>query len=196
MDGARQALLHRLRQADLHGRLSAWTPVTAQGETIIVHSKVTCIDNRLLRIGSTNLNNRSAGFDTECDIAIEGEWEGDDTSLLVHRTRSRLIGHFLGVDGDTFGQMHGELGSVGAAIRRLNISGRMRQIGTKPATWLAKAFSEYQIGDPATPGDSWRPWRRRRLSRAFKRTVAYAAEAEAEMIAAAASNSKSITSGR
>ncbi|MBS0295790.1 MAG: phospholipase [Proteobacteria bacterium] len=180
MDGARQALLQRLRRADLYGRLSAWTPVTAGGNTIIVHSKVTCIDDRLLRVGSTNLNNRSAGFDTECDVAIEADWEGDDVSLLVQRTRCNLIGHFLGVDGETFREAHAEMGKVGAAIRKLNTQGRLRQIGTKPASAFAKAFSEWQLGDPASPGDSWRPWRRRRLSRAFKQTVAYAAEAERE----------------
>src|SRR4029078_9320404 len=37
----------------------------------MVHSKVMVIDDRLLRIGSANLNNRSMGTDTECDLAIE-----------------------------------------------------------------------------------------------------------------------------
>ena len=197
MDAARQALLQRLRQADLYGRLSAWTPVTEAGETIIVHSKVTCIDDSLLRIGSTNLNNRSGGFDTECDVAMEAEWEGDDASLLVHRTRSALLAHFLGCDAETFGHVHGETGGLAAAIRQLNTRGRMRQIGTRPASRLAKAMAEWQLGDPASPADSWRPWRRRRLSRAFKQTVAHAAETEAGLAeAAAASISKSTISGR
>ena len=36
-------------------------------------SKVAVFDDRLLRIGSTNLNNRSLGYDTECDVAIEAD---------------------------------------------------------------------------------------------------------------------------
>ena len=37
----------------------------------MMHSKVMIIDDRFLRIGSANLNNRSMGTDTECDLAIE-----------------------------------------------------------------------------------------------------------------------------
>ena len=36
-----------------------------------VHAKIMVIDDRLLRVGSSNLNNRSMGFDTECDLAVE-----------------------------------------------------------------------------------------------------------------------------
>ena len=44
--------------------------------SIHVHAKVLIIDDRYLRIGSSNLNNRSMGFDTECDIAIEADHLG------------------------------------------------------------------------------------------------------------------------
>ena len=37
----------------------------------MVHSKVMIVDDRFLRIGSANLNNRSMGTDTECDLAVE-----------------------------------------------------------------------------------------------------------------------------
>ena len=36
----------------------------------MVHSKVMIVDDTLLRIGSANLNNRSMGTDTECDLAV------------------------------------------------------------------------------------------------------------------------------
>ena len=41
------------------------------GDRIIVHAKMTIIDDKLLRIGSSNLNNRSMGLDSECDLTIE-----------------------------------------------------------------------------------------------------------------------------
>jgi phosphatidylserine/phosphatidylglycerophosphate/cardiolipin synthase-like enzyme len=183
MDAARRALLERLSKADVHGRLSAWTPFTLGGEPIIVHSKVTAIDDRLIRVGSTNLNNRSCGFDTECDLAVEADWEGDDVSLLIHRHRSRSLGHFLGVDAEAVGQAQGETGSLRAAIEALNGQGRLRPLALGPASRFNKLVAEWQLGDPASPADSWRPWRRRRLSRVLRRTVAQvleAAEAEAE----------------
>jgi phosphatidylserine/phosphatidylglycerophosphate/cardiolipin synthase-like enzyme len=34
-----------------------------------------------LRIGSANLNNRSFGFDTECDIALEAHDAADEAGI-------------------------------------------------------------------------------------------------------------------
>ena len=65
MDTARAEVLYRLEQADRHDRFTAFYPVTDEGERIIVHAKVTVIDDKLLRIGSTNLNNRSMGLRSE-----------------------------------------------------------------------------------------------------------------------------------
>jgi phosphatidylserine/phosphatidylglycerophosphate/cardiolipin synthase-like enzyme len=199
MDGARSALVQRLRKADLYGRLSLWTPLTRGGAPIIVHSKVTAIDDLFLRVGSTNLNNRSCGFDTEVDVAWEAEWEGDDVSLAIHRFRSHLLAHFLGVDADAVEQAHGELDSLGAAIAALNTEGRMKAFPHDRASRLAEFIAEWQLGDPSSPQDAWRPWRRARLSRMFRETVAQAAEAAAAEPAPAAATgsiSKSTISGR
>lgn len=199
MDGSRQALVQRLRRADIHKRLSIFTPVTRSGHPIIVHSKVTAIDDRFLRVGSTNLNNRSCGFDTEVDVAWEAEWEGDDVSLAIMNFRTRLLAHFLGVPAEALAQAHGELTSLGAAIMSLNEKGRLRPLSAKRASNLAKAIAEWQLGDPTGPADAWRPWRRARLSRMLRRTVRHAIEAagaEAEAPTDAGTISKSTTSGR
>ncbi len=72
--GNRDRLLRRLKRADRHGRLAAFFP-EAPGEhgaaRVLVHSKVIIVDDRLLRVGSSNLNNRSTGLDAECDLAVE-----------------------------------------------------------------------------------------------------------------------------
>jgi phosphatidylserine/phosphatidylglycerophosphate/cardiolipin synthase-like enzyme len=31
------------------------------------------LDDRLLRVGSSNLNNRSMGFDSECDVVLDAD---------------------------------------------------------------------------------------------------------------------------
>jgi phosphatidylserine/phosphatidylglycerophosphate/cardiolipin synthase-like enzyme len=179
MDAARRALIERMRRADRHGRLGAWSPLTRGGAPIIVHSKVSAIDDRLIRIGSTNLNNRSCGFDTECDLALEAQSEGDEVSRLVQATRSRSLAHFLGVDAGTFARVHQETGRLGAAIEALNGAARMTPLAPGRASRLAKLVAEWQLGDPSSPEDSWRPWRRRRLSRQLRRAVDHAAEAGA-----------------
>jgi uncharacterized membrane protein YdjX (TVP38/TMEM64 family) len=60
-----------------------------------VHSKVLIVDDQLLRIGSSNLSNRSVGLDSECDLVIEA---GDDQRLrkATADLRDRLLGEHLG----------------------------------------------------------------------------------------------------
>jgi uncharacterized membrane protein YdjX (TVP38/TMEM64 family) len=64
--------------------------------SIHVHAKVLIVDDRFLRIGSSNLNNRSMGYDTECDIAIEAENAAQRESITS--VRNRLIAEHWGSD--------------------------------------------------------------------------------------------------
>ena len=67
------------------------------GRTIIVHAKLTIIDDVLLRIGSANINNRSMGFDTECDLSLEAAGSGSAANRAeITRLRNRLLAHWLG----------------------------------------------------------------------------------------------------
>lgn len=52
MDRTRSTFIQQLKGADTHGRLRVYSPVTTLGRTIIVHAKVTIIDDIHLRIGS------------------------------------------------------------------------------------------------------------------------------------------------
>ena len=61
----------------------------------MMHSKVMIIDDRFLRIGSANLNNRSMGTDTECDLAIEATTEQERARILD--IRHRLLADHCGV---------------------------------------------------------------------------------------------------
>lgn len=165
MDKTRSALLRRLQGADKHGRFHAYCPETLGGRTIIVHCKVTVIDDELLRVGSTNLNNRSTGFDSECDLAIEaapGE-AGDATRAAIRSHCSHTISHFLGVDEDVFDAAFARTGSLAAAIEALDTGpkARLRKLGPVSIGPLASVIATFHLGDPAAPADSWRPWRRR-----------------------------------
>ncbi|MGE0152091.1 MAG: phospholipase D-like domain-containing protein [Reyranellaceae bacterium] len=73
----RDRLFGHLRRADRHGRLGLLFS-RAQCEPdcdVKIHSKVIVVDDRFLRIGSSNLNQRSLGVDSECDLAIEAAHE-------------------------------------------------------------------------------------------------------------------------
>lgn len=178
MDSARAVLLERLEKADIHDRFSAWTPVTNAGRPIIVHSKVSVIDDRVLRVGSANLNNRSGGFDTECDLAIEAAPGDETSSAFIGSFRAGLVSHFLGVEQHIFEAALAVTGSLGKTIAGLT-EGRLRPLGGEPPSAIGRWMSGWQIGDPASPGDAWRPWRRGRLSRVLRDTVDHAADAAA-----------------
>jgi hypothetical protein len=162
MDRTRSVFLKRLEAADAHGRFHAFCPYTRKGTNcILVHSKVTIIDDRMLRAGSTNLNNRSAGFDTECDVAVEAQGIAHETA--IHRFRARLVAHYLGCPPDQFEAAFVREGGLGAAINALDTGPlrRLRPLTPTALGPLARLIAAYHLGDPADPADSWRPWRRK-----------------------------------
>ncbi len=175
MDRTRWRLLERLKAADRHGRLRAYCPTTDHGHPIIVHSKVSMIDDRLLRVGSANLNHRSAGFDTECDLALETATPEAAAALLAFR--AHLIGHFLGLGGAAVQAAIDREGSVGAAIDALTVSASSRLAPLPPVSMgpIQRIVSAYHLGDPVWPSDSWRPRLRRTRLRDYERALDEAA---------------------
>ena len=125
---------------------------------IVRNDKVTIIDDEFLRIGSTNLNNRSQGLDTECDVATVADT--DEGRAFVRRLRHRLIAHFMAVDGEAYGAAEALSPSVGHAI--LSFGGdRLVQLGVEPPTRFDRFVAEWQFGDPHGSDDAWWPWLRR-----------------------------------
>jgi phospholipase D1/2 len=127
MDSARYRLLQLLWAADEYGRFGVYWPVTDGGTPIYVHSKVLVADDRLLRIGSSNLNNRSMGFDTECDLAVEGDPktpEHGDVRRAIGAVRDDLMSEHLGVSRDEFERAVLEHGSFLHAIESLRGDGK------------------------------------------------------------------------
>lgn len=154
MDYARNPLVRRLRAADRFGRFRALSPRTSAGAEIIVHSKVAVFDDRIVRVGSANLNNRSEGFDTECDLAIEGDDE--TTRRAISDFRDQLLSHFLGVAPAAFTQTTIAEGGVVAAIDALNPEGRLAPVASGRPTWWEDFVSSRNLGDPSSVEESWR----------------------------------------
>lgn len=169
MDSARMAAITTLTRADVHGRFHAYCARTPDGHPILVHSKVTVIDDRFLRIGSANLNNRSGGLDTELDLALEAEpgAAGETTRAAISDFRDELVAHFLGRTlADTQAAI-AAAGSLGAAIEALDgATRRLRPMEIRPLGPLATFIRAWALGDPTAPSDAWRPWVRRRRLRA------------------------------
>ena len=187
MDGTRAKFIARLQRADRFGRLQAYSPVTTLGRIIIVHAKLTIIDDRLLRIGSANINNRSMGFDTECDMSFEATGRaGSGNRREITALRNRLLAHWLGCDVAILEAAVKKAGGVGAGLEALRKAGyaRLRPIALKPLGPMGELVADFHLGDPFSHADSWRPWRRRRLAanaqRRGRAAVKRAGAAEAE----------------
>jgi len=101
IDPLRSELLARLRAADRHGRFRALAPVASDGGFVVVHSKVTIIDGVFLRIGSSNLAERSMGFDSELDVAIQAEHPDDPAACTIRNVCCRLWADHMGVTPET-----------------------------------------------------------------------------------------------
>ena len=118
MHPIRGRMIERLRATGAEGRFRIWHPVNAAGEPIYVHAKVMVIDDRLLRVGSSNLNDRSMGFDTECDVAVEGTYEATRQAILAFR--HRLVAEHLGKEASRVAEACAAHGSLIAAMEDLN----------------------------------------------------------------------------
>jgi len=130
MDQLRYRALQEMRQADEYGRLGvfyAHQDGLQDEDSIKIHSKLMVADDNLVRIGSSNLNNRSMGLDTECDLAVE-TYRNPDQQKAVADFCSKLLAEHLGVDKDSFQKSLKETGSRLKTIQQLQGNERTLKI--------------------------------------------------------------------
>jgi phosphatidylserine/phosphatidylglycerophosphate/cardiolipin synthase-like enzyme len=166
MDTARARLVAALKQHDPHDRLRIYHPFTTQGTAIYVHAKVMIVDGRTLRIGSANMNNRSMGLDTECDIMIEAD---DGTAGSVRAIRDGLIAEHLGLPIEQVSREIETRGSIIASIEALRGEGHSLRPYEIPAlsdveTWLA----DNEVLDPESPSEMFEATTHRGLFRRLR----------------------------
>ncbi len=155
MDSARHRLIQTLWAADEHRRLGVYWPVTDGGTPIYVHSKVLVVDDRLLRIGSSNLNNRSMGFDSECDVAIDAieaesnTAERDEVRRQITWVRNQLVSEHLGVSDGEFDRAMVQYGSLLKAVEALRGQGKtLRPVTEQTIADEAGPLAENDLVDP------------------------------------------------
>ena len=149
----RTRLIDRLRKADKHGRFHVYyphVPNLRDGCCLDVHSKCMIVDDRVLRVGSSNLCNRSLGLDTEADIALEARGR-PQVANAIRRFRDRLIAEHLGVPIEKVRVEIERTGSLHGAIKVLAHDGRsMRELASLPE-WSDAVVSVAAVADPDEP---------------------------------------------
>jgi phosphatidylserine/phosphatidylglycerophosphate/cardiolipin synthase-like enzyme len=153
MGSDRDRLLRRLAAADRHGRLRAYWPRAPgeHGPEINLHGKLMIVDDVFLGIGSSNLNHRSLGYDSECDLAIEAADEA--TRSGIAEVRNRLLAEHLVRRQEEVARAVAETGLI-AAIERLNPGdGRFQPYRIDPDAGPKEPLPGTGLLDPAEPLD-------------------------------------------
>jgi phosphatidylserine/phosphatidylglycerophosphate/cardiolipin synthase-like enzyme/uncharacterized membrane protein YdjX (TVP38/TMEM64 family) len=129
-------------------------PQVRDGENcaaVMVHSKVMIVDDKILRIGSANLNNRSMGTDTECDLVITAENEAQRAKIV--ELRNRLMADQCGATAEEVASaFKAHNGSLIAVARNLGRNGHSLQQIVDPPQTSPEAFTLIAgVADPERP---------------------------------------------
>lgn len=139
-------------------------PEVTSGEVTadtMVHSKVMVVDDRLLRIGSANMNNRSMGADTECDLVVEARNGGERAAIRA--VRDRLIGDHCGVSVSEVARQIEQTGSLIEAVEALGGAGhRLRPIDDGELDRGELSAAMEKLADPNRPPGLSGLWRKLR----------------------------------
>jgi phospholipase D1/2 len=153
MRNGRIRFMHILIDAGVGDRVRMLYPEVVADDRVtdtMIHSKVTVIDDRLLRIGSANLNNRSMGTDTECDVVIEAASE--DERGAIAQVRNRLLADHCGVTPEAVNAAVEQTGSLIAAAETLSANGHaLRPVEDGEADPPEIATYIESVADPEQP---------------------------------------------
>jgi uncharacterized membrane protein YdjX (TVP38/TMEM64 family) len=154
MDVLRWRLVKRLREADKYRRLRIFCPVIDAQKSccMSIHSKLLIADNQFVRIGSANVSNRSMGFDTECDLAIEADGNPAIKQAIGH-LRNSLLAEHLGILPEDFARILDQNHSLIASIRKFRTDHprTLEFVDCAVPEWLDQMIPDSALLDPETP---------------------------------------------
>ncbi|WP_299360990.1 phospholipase D-like domain-containing protein [uncultured Paracoccus sp.] len=144
----RSRAIRYLSRHDPHDRFRILYPVNEAGEPIYVHAKLLIVDDRLLRVGSSNIDRRSMGFDTEADVSLVASRAED--RACIRRIRAGLIGEHLDQSPET---VEAALSRRGSMVRTIDALNERRGRGLKPVprrreTLINRLFADTKLFDP------------------------------------------------
>lgn len=160
MDHARAELVRLLEAADRKNRFSLMIPYS-NDTPIYVHAKLMIVDDQVLRIGSANLNNRSMGLDSECDVMIDARRPGNGHAARgIADLRYSLLAEHLGLEEtavpgllDRHGTMRDLIDTEGQPHGR-----HLRPYQVPELTDLQRKLAESEVLDPEKPDDILEPF--------------------------------------
>lgn len=150
----RDRLLERLSEADRHHRFHVYFPEAADGQhrrPIYLHSKLFIVDDRMVKVGSSNLSNRSMKVDSECDLLLVL----DAPHEKIRSFRHRLIGTYFQKSPQEVAAACTESSSLSDCIVALSTADRngLRPLSFGCTSELQRQLADSRILDPDEPLD-------------------------------------------
>ena len=167
MDGARVQLIRSLGKKPGSHRFGVYSPINAGEEDIYVHAKLMIVDDRMVRVGSANMNNRSLGLDSECDLLIDAAAQsGDAVTPAIRTLRYRLIAEHTGSDPDTVrAALEGGQSMIDFIHAQPQIGHRLVRLELEELSDMDQAIADNELLDPESPEAMFEPLSKRGLFR-------------------------------
>jgi phosphatidylserine/phosphatidylglycerophosphate/cardiolipin synthase-like enzyme len=171
MDAARVQLVREIAKTKHGDRLRVYYPRTKGGESIYVHAKTAIVDDRLIRIGSANLNNRSMGLDSECDVTIDTALPANHgAEPTIRRLRESLIAEHLDVEPAEVASRYETNSSLIETIEALRSGGRsLEWLDLVPPGPMDEFIAENELLDPTSPDAMFESLTERGLRKSWHR---------------------------
>jgi len=130
------------------------------GEPIYVHAKLMIVDDEILRIGSANMNNRSLGLDSECDIFIDVKRPGNESAAPgIRLMRATLLAEHCGLSVEKVAELLGNGTGMRDIIEKHPGNGRTLQLlKLSELTDAEKALAENAALDPESADEMFEPF--------------------------------------
>lgn len=176
MDHARAELVRCIEEADEKGRFSIWVPYS-NITPIYVHAKITIVDDEIFRIGSANMNNRSMGLDSECDVFVDATRKGNEHAREpIVALRHSLLAEHLGLEESDMAELLERHGSMAAVIdHSITPEGGRNLVRYHPPdlNGTQETLAQSSLLDPEDPEDMFEPFAKGGLFRNGSRLKRY-----------------------
>lgn len=137
----------------VESRIAIAYPVSLRNgieKDIRIHSKIMVVDDLYLRVGSSNINNRSMGLDTECDLAFIGN--SPEARKKIASIRNDLISEHTGRDVESIEKLVRKEIDIGTFLNYIGSSNQhLRRINDEHFRFEKMAGLCTFLGDPVKP---------------------------------------------
>ncbi|HMT44054.1 MAG TPA: phospholipase D-like domain-containing protein [Chakrabartia sp.] len=167
MDGARIQLIRSLGDKPGSHRFTVYSPVNDADEDIYVHAKLMIVDDQMLRIGSANMNNRSLGLDSECDVLIDVAQPGNEAAEdNIRALRYRLLAEHTGTTAEAVkSALEGGQSMIDYIAACPSTGRRLVRLELGALTEAEKFIADNELLDPDSPEGFFEPLGQRGLFR-------------------------------